>query len=158
MPALGACLSRYWEMKKLMAGPPAPADPKDAATHAAGAADGAGKQDSEEAAAATANGAIATTDDSPTPAILSCEPTHVRLLMKALRPYTLGMSLAGAGGGGFLVCVLRDPLLEEKAPSSSNNAADIGTLQALVARCVPGAYVTRVTVDQEGLAVVVVEG
>lgn len=157
MPALGGCLLRYWEMKKQMAGPPGPVDRKDATTHAEGAADGAGKQDAEAAAAVSvsgAGGAIATTDDNPTPAFLSCEPAHVRLLMKALRPFTLGMSLAGAGGGGFLVCVLRDAL----AAPGSNNAVDLGTLQTLVAQCVPGAYVSRVAVDEEGLAVEVVEG
>jgi hypothetical protein len=164
MPALGACLSRYWEMKKTMAGPPSAASSapdanakdkdKDAASRWVGV-EAAGRQDGEAQEAAAAAAAIATTDDAPTPAFLSCEPAHVRSLMKALGPYTLGMSLAGAGGGGFLVCVLRDPLPSSgggKGSNSSNNATDVGRLQALVGECVPGAYVSRVAVDEEGLA------
>lgn len=156
MPALGVCLSRYWEMKKLMAGPPGTSAPSDAKDATSGV-DVAGKQDR---GSREEEGAITTTDENPTPAFLSCEPAHVRLLMKVLRPYVLGMSLAGAGGGGFLVCVLRDPLgpPSEWDKMSSNNAMDIGALQTLVGQCVPGAYISRVAVDEEGLRVEVVEG
>uniref|UniRef100_A0A3Q2QVR9 Fucose kinase n=1 Tax=Fundulus heteroclitus TaxID=8078 RepID=A0A3Q2QVR9_FUNHE len=38
-----------------------------------------------------------------------CEPASVRTMMEALRPLVLGQSLAGAGGGGFLYLVTRDP-------------------------------------------------
>jgi len=162
MPALGACLSRYWEMKKVMAGPPAASAPHEGKKEdAVMGVEAAGRQDGEGDSAAAP--AIATTDDAPTPAFLSCEPAHVRQLMKALRPHALGMSLAGAGGGGFLVCVLRDPLLPPEgkdasssrasSPGGQNNAVDIGVLQGLVAHCVPGACAFRVAVDEEGLAV-----
>ena len=37
-----------------------------------------------------------------------CEPQSVRRMMEALRPHTLGMSLAGAGGGGFLYVLTKE--------------------------------------------------
>ena len=37
-----------------------------------------------------------------------CEPEAVTQLMTHLRPHTLGMSLAGAGGGGFLYVLFRE--------------------------------------------------
>ena len=39
-----------------------------------------------------------------------CEPSSTRLLMEALEPLALGQSLAGAGGGGFLYLLTREPL------------------------------------------------
>ena len=36
-----------------------------------------------------------------------CEPTVVAEMRKVLEPYTLGMSMAGAGGGGFLYILLK---------------------------------------------------
>uniref|UniRef100_A0A8D3B8R9 L-fucose kinase n=1 Tax=Scophthalmus maximus TaxID=52904 RepID=A0A8D3B8R9_SCOMX len=38
-----------------------------------------------------------------------CEPASVRTMMEALRPLVLGQSLAGAGGGGFLYLLTREP-------------------------------------------------
>ncbi|XP_027132126.1 L-fucose kinase isoform X1 [Larimichthys crocea] len=38
-----------------------------------------------------------------------CEPASVRAMMEALRPLVLGQSLAGAGGGGFLYLLTREP-------------------------------------------------
>ncbi|CAG5958481.1 unnamed protein product [Menidia menidia] len=38
-----------------------------------------------------------------------CEPASVRAMMQALRPLVLGQSLAGAGGGGFLYLLTREP-------------------------------------------------
>ncbi|XP_053742256.1 L-fucose kinase isoform X2 [Synchiropus splendidus] len=38
-----------------------------------------------------------------------CEPASVRRMMDALRPLVLGQSLAGAGGGGFLYLLTRQP-------------------------------------------------
>ncbi|XP_077374005.1 L-fucose kinase isoform X2 [Festucalex cinctus] len=38
-----------------------------------------------------------------------CEPASVRAMMEALRPLVLGQSLAGAGGGGFLCLLTRQP-------------------------------------------------
>lgn len=37
-----------------------------------------------------------------------CEPEAVTRLMTHLRAHTLGMSLAGAGGGGFLYVLFKD--------------------------------------------------
>uniref|UniRef100_A0AAQ4QDP6 L-fucose kinase n=1 Tax=Gasterosteus aculeatus aculeatus TaxID=481459 RepID=A0AAQ4QDP6_GASAC len=38
-----------------------------------------------------------------------CEPASVRIMMEALRPLVLGQSLAGAGGGGFIYLLTREP-------------------------------------------------
>lgn len=38
-----------------------------------------------------------------------CEPASVRAMMGALRPLVLGQSMAGAGGGGFLYLLTREP-------------------------------------------------
>ncbi|XP_030437400.1 L-fucose kinase isoform X1 [Gopherus evgoodei] len=38
-----------------------------------------------------------------------CEPLAVRLMMDALQPYVYGQSLAGAGGGGFLYILTKEP-------------------------------------------------
>lgn len=38
-----------------------------------------------------------------------CEPASVKAMMEALRPLVLGQSLAGAGGGGFLYLLTREP-------------------------------------------------
>uniref|UniRef100_A0A7N5ZT94 L-fucose kinase n=1 Tax=Anabas testudineus TaxID=64144 RepID=A0A7N5ZT94_ANATE len=38
-----------------------------------------------------------------------CEPASVRAMMEALRPLVFGQSLAGAGGGGFLYLLTREP-------------------------------------------------
>uniref|UniRef100_A0A8C7Z030 L-fucose kinase n=1 Tax=Oryzias sinensis TaxID=183150 RepID=A0A8C7Z030_9TELE len=42
-----------------------------------------------------------------------CEPASVRVLMDALRPLVLGQSLAGAGGGGFLYLLTKEPRQQE---------------------------------------------
>ncbi|KAK1887560.1 L-fucose kinase [Dissostichus eleginoides] len=42
-----------------------------------------------------------------------CEPSSVRKMMEALEPLVLGQSLAGAGGGGFLCLLTREPLQQE---------------------------------------------
>ncbi|CAJ1055838.1 L-fucose kinase [Xyrichtys novacula] len=42
-----------------------------------------------------------------------CEPASVRAMMEVLRPLVLGQSLAGAGGGGFLYLLTREPLQQE---------------------------------------------
>jgi len=70
----------------------------------------------------------------------------VGALLQALKPYVLGASLAGAGGGGFLVALLRQPSDREKAISA--------------VRRVPGTdRVTfhTATVDREGVDVTVGE-
>jgi len=38
-----------------------------------------------------------------------CEPELVTRIMQAMQPHVLGMSLAGAGGGGFMYLLTRDP-------------------------------------------------
>ncbi|XP_064640542.1 L-fucose kinase-like [Lineus longissimus] len=38
-----------------------------------------------------------------------CEPHLVKQMMEALRPHVLGMCMAGAGGGGFLYVLTRQP-------------------------------------------------
>lgn len=38
-----------------------------------------------------------------------CEPVSVKAMMEALRPLVLGQTLAGAGGGGFLYVLTREP-------------------------------------------------
>lgn len=38
-----------------------------------------------------------------------CEPASVKAMMEALRPLVLGQTLAGAGGGGFLYVLTREP-------------------------------------------------
>ena len=37
------------------------------------------------------------------------EPPHVTALMKILEPHVHGMSLCGAGGGGFMVMITKQP-------------------------------------------------
>jgi len=72
------------------------------------------------------------------------EPAMVGALLHALKPYVLGASLAGAGGGGFLVALLKEPLDREKAVAA--------------VRRVPGTdRVTfhAATVDREGVEVTV---
>ena len=38
-----------------------------------------------------------------------CEPELVTRIMQAVRPHVLGMSLAGAGGGGFMYLLANNP-------------------------------------------------
>lgn len=38
-----------------------------------------------------------------------CEPELVTRMMDALRSHTLGMSLAGAGGGGYMYVLTKQP-------------------------------------------------
>ncbi|KAJ8417008.1 hypothetical protein AAFF_G00282350 [Aldrovandia affinis] len=55
-----------------------------------------------------------------------CEPTAVRTMMAALRPLTLGQSLAGAGGGGFLFLLTSEPLQEERVRQVLRNTQGLG--------------------------------
>jgi len=74
------------------------------------------------------------------------EPALVGSLLAALKPFVLGASLAGAGGGGFLVALLNRPSDREQA------------IEAV--RTVPGTdRVTfhNATVDRDGLHVTVGE-
>ncbi|CAB1323640.1 unnamed protein product [Coregonus sp. 'balchen'] len=50
-----------------------------------------------------------------------CEPAAVRIMMDALRPLALGQTLAGAGGGGFLYLLTRQPQQGEVVRQVLNN-------------------------------------
>lgn len=50
-----------------------------------------------------------------------CEPALVRAMMEALRPLVLGQSLAGAGGGGFLYLLTREPRQRQAVLQVLNN-------------------------------------
>lgn len=50
-----------------------------------------------------------------------CEPASVRAMMEALRPLVLGQSLTGAGGGGFLFLLTREPRQHEVVLQVLNN-------------------------------------
>ncbi|KAK9516096.1 hypothetical protein VZT92_024055 [Zoarces viviparus] len=55
-----------------------------------------------------------------------CEPASVRTMMEALRPLVLGQSLAGAGGGGFLYLLTREPRQREAVLQVLNNTPGLG--------------------------------
>uniref|UniRef100_A0AAQ5YZZ9 L-fucose kinase n=1 Tax=Amphiprion ocellaris TaxID=80972 RepID=A0AAQ5YZZ9_AMPOC len=55
-----------------------------------------------------------------------CEPASVRSMMEALRPLVLGQSLAGAGGGGFLYLLTREPRQKEAVLQVLNNTPGLG--------------------------------
>lgn len=50
-----------------------------------------------------------------------CEPASVKAMMEALKPLVLGQTLAGAGGGGFLYVLTREPQQQEKVLQVLNN-------------------------------------
>ncbi|KAJ8343194.1 hypothetical protein SKAU_G00305230 [Synaphobranchus kaupii] len=70
-----------------------------------------------------------------------CEPAAVRSMMAALRPLTLGQSLAGAGGGGFLFLLTREPLQEDRVRQVLSNTQGLGDLS-----------VHSVEIDMEGIS------
>ncbi|KAF7656552.1 hypothetical protein LDENG_00039590 [Lucifuga dentata] len=55
-----------------------------------------------------------------------CEPASVRAMMEALRPLALGQSLAGAGGGGFLYLLTREPQQRQAVLQVLNNTLGLG--------------------------------
>ncbi|XP_056137795.1 L-fucose kinase [Lampris incognitus] len=55
-----------------------------------------------------------------------CEPAAVRIMMEALRPLALGQSLAGAGGGGFLYLLTRQPGQGHVVLQVLNNTPGLG--------------------------------
>ncbi|KAM7002833.1 LOW QUALITY PROTEIN: L-fucose kinase [Tautogolabrus adspersus] len=55
-----------------------------------------------------------------------CEPASVRVMMDALRPLVLGQSLAGAGGGGFLYLLTREPRQREAVLQVLHNTPGLG--------------------------------
>lgn len=50
-----------------------------------------------------------------------CEPASVKAMMEALKPLVLGQTMAGAGGGGFLYVLTREPQQREKVLQVLNN-------------------------------------
>uniref|UniRef100_A0A1A8EKU9 L-fucose kinase n=2 Tax=Nothobranchius korthausae TaxID=1143690 RepID=A0A1A8EKU9_9TELE len=55
-----------------------------------------------------------------------CEPGSVRTMMEALKPLVLGQSLAGAGGGGFLYLLTREPQQKEAVLEVLNTTSGLG--------------------------------
>ncbi len=75
------------------------------------------------------------------------EPLHVTRLLELLRPLACGLSLCGAGGGGFLVMVLRrDASLEQVSEALRVHRAREPDEQG-------EATLHRVSIDMEGLVV-----
>ncbi|KAJ8249080.1 hypothetical protein GJAV_G00230970 [Gymnothorax javanicus] len=70
-----------------------------------------------------------------------CEPVAVRNMMAVLRPLTLGQSMAGAGGGGFLYLLTREPLQEERVRQVLSNTQGLGDFS-----------VQSVEIDLEGIS------
>lgn len=44
-----------------------------------------------------------------------CESQTIAKIMATLKPYMLGMCSAGAGGGGFIYGILKDPAMRSAA-------------------------------------------
>nr|XP_020471477.1 L-fucose kinase isoform X2 [Monopterus albus] len=55
-----------------------------------------------------------------------CEPASVRAMMEALRPLVVGQSLAGAGGGGFLYLLTREPRQQQAVLQVLSNTPGLG--------------------------------
>ncbi|NWV73825.1 FUK kinase, partial [Dasyornis broadbenti] len=55
-----------------------------------------------------------------------CEPLAVGRMMDALRPYVYGQCLAGAGGGGFLYVLTKDPRQKEALHEILANTEGLG--------------------------------
>ncbi|XP_037538541.1 L-fucose kinase [Nematolebias whitei] len=71
-----------------------------------------------------------------------CEPASVRVMMEALRPLVLGQSLAGAGGGGFLYLLTREPRQQEAVLQVLSRTPGLGDVS-----------VHSVELDSEGITV-----
>ncbi|ROL52789.1 L-fucose kinase [Anabarilius grahami] len=72
-----------------------------------------------------------------------CEPAAVRSMMNALQPLSLGQSLAGAGGGGFLFLLTREPQQKETVTEILTNIQGIGSFS-----------VHSVDLDMDGISVI----
>uniref|UniRef100_H3CAG6 L-fucose kinase n=1 Tax=Tetraodon nigroviridis TaxID=99883 RepID=H3CAG6_TETNG len=55
-----------------------------------------------------------------------CEPASVKAMMEALRPLVLGQTLAGAGGGGFLYVLTREPGQREEVLRRLSSTPGLG--------------------------------
>ncbi|XP_073327982.1 L-fucose kinase [Pagrus major] len=71
-----------------------------------------------------------------------CEPASVRTMMEALRPLVLGQSLGGAGGGGFLYLLTREPRQRQAVLQVLNNTPGLGNFS-----------VHSVELDMDGITV-----
>ncbi|XP_056595868.1 LOW QUALITY PROTEIN: L-fucose kinase [Triplophysa dalaica] len=72
-----------------------------------------------------------------------CEPAAVRMMMNELRPLILGQSLAGAGGGGFLFLLTREPQQKERVREVLSNIQSIGLFS-----------VHSVELDMDGITII----
>ncbi|XP_050955156.1 L-fucose kinase isoform X2 [Labeo rohita] len=72
-----------------------------------------------------------------------CEPAAVRSMMNALQPLSLGQSLAGAGGGGFLFLLTREPQQKEAVREILTNIQGIGSFS-----------VHSVELDMDGISII----
>ncbi|XP_051548689.1 L-fucose kinase [Myxocyprinus asiaticus] len=72
-----------------------------------------------------------------------CEPAAVRVMMNALYPLSLGQSLAGAGGGGFLFLLTRDPQQQERVREVLSNTQGICSFS-----------VHSVELDMDGISII----
>lgn len=72
-----------------------------------------------------------------------CEPAAVRSMMNALQPLSLGQSLAGAGGGGFLFLLTREPQQKEAVREILINIQGIGSFS-----------VHSVELDMDGISII----
>ncbi|XP_061898617.1 L-fucose kinase [Entelurus aequoreus] len=71
-----------------------------------------------------------------------CEPASVRVMMDALRPLVLGQSLVGAGGGGFLCLLTRQPEQHQAVLQVLNDTPGLGNFS-----------VHTVELDMDGITV-----
>ncbi|XP_068595496.1 L-fucose kinase [Brachionichthys hirsutus] len=71
------------------------------------------------------------------------EPASVRVMMEALRPLVLGQCLAGAGGGGFLCLLTREPGQQQAVLQVLNDTPGLGDYS-----------VHRVELDMDGITAV----
>lgn len=113
MARLGACLSKYWEQKKVMAGESS-----------------------------------------------GCEPEHVTALIKALSPVVHGVSLCGAGGGGFMVAVTKDSVSRPNTVEMLKSVVEDCLVKSLgdhaaISPAFP--LICPVRVDEEGMVLQVLQ-
>jgi fucokinase len=85
-----------------------------------------------------------------------CEPPHVSLLMEALRPHVHGMSLCGAGGGGFLVAITRQHCGRPEALQALHSLVG-QSLKESLGELSKGHLLSRVRICGQGLRVAVRE-
>lgn len=55
-----------------------------------------------------------------------CEPDVVTRLMAAMRPHSLGMCMAGAGGGGFMYVLAKDKECQRNIKNMIESSGEVG--------------------------------